>query len=1111
MIGEQGGCMLANFDNKQRSIDLTTLTSYLSRSWLKKETTSFNASSLAITNNGQYFSGLLQSRTHLLDVPAEHAALAVAVSHKDPHVKEIITVIDGEFVLNPIVVKILVDHVRRTNTPLSYHVYNKQGDCLFSCDNINTLFYTAKPSVLEKIAPWEPRANSIPVDPTQPIEAQLQKYARQGMETHFSGNTTSCYGAAVLADNTIYFGGVYSAFDHRLGLHAEMVAAISAFADGKTNISHIGIMSSKFIEEPTHMCGCCRQFFIEIQAKTGTPIQVTAFSNDEQKQITMSLDDALPHSWTLENNVSKDSAMKFPLIDAFVLNPKEGKEGKIAICTNMVAPQMVASEIPEALQKDIFAFGRVIVNRDGAERMIINTLSNAKIEYLILFGEESLSFCPSTNVLLSLMFGYDTTKTGNAILHGRGISSNYPSVPIKYLDLFRDRVHVLPIFKHKGSENVIEKYLQWIEPRIPKDVFTQLQKIHSKKKIYFDSLRNLVSTITKQPASSREIIPLDPKDFQHLQPPVTKIDGENTITDVPFEITNQNNAIVINIDFDKGYTVRGNDSWQLAYSIMEYMNQNNFTMDVLHQLLLGVELSRIEMEIKSETKVNTITRPNILQTERTSIPLAEKMTLKADKIYYYKFNVKEGNICVQSLTHDNAINVFELQGKKLGPLIQRVAQDNRFEDYEQQFLHRIDVGIEMGRAAIALEADMSYFQDFRDLFRINKETMPLFIIEGDEFLQIHQNIIKKMYTKGLTTGHPDNHKGLMRSGVIVAVYRRVGETLKVFPRTYASGSQSTDDMREQYKKQLLSPDNQGSYTYGSRTRVHFGFDQLEHVVTSLRSNPTQPCVIQRFDFVTDMVITETPVYENGQLVRTTLKATHDPCLTHDIYFIANGKLYSFHIARAHNLVNSYPENIFGLFDAYDTIVSKALDIPLGDMFMLSSRGNILLLTEEQKAKKIIAEPSNPMGDVDQSIGPYDFATGFQNGVGYHQQDLAMVTFPPMHPCLPILENYNGVNLIDKATRYLKLKGNGHNNTILGTYDPRTKALGDAQNLIFFQCNQRGGKLHATVVFLRGSSITKDNDIQLCNYIATKYAQALQLPLGKLFIFYVTTEETNARY
>lgn len=352
--------------------------------------------------------------------------------------------------------------------------------------------------------------------------------------------------------------------------------------------------------------------------------------------------------------------------------------------------------------------------------------------------------------------------------------------------------------------------------------------------------------------------------------------------------------------------------------------------------------------------------------------------------------------------------------------------------------------------------------------------------------------------------HPDTHKGTMKSGTVLAVYRKSGESLKNFPSLYTSESQSIEEVREQYKNQLLSKENKGSYSYGNRTLEHFNKDQLKDTIEFLRNNPNLPFVIQRFDYVNDMIIKETPVKDdNGNIIRNRIEATHDPCLTNDIYFISDGKLYSFHIARAHNLVNAYPENIFGLHDAYDSNIANELNLELGDMFILSSRINILLLTEEQKAKKLIVEPSKPVGEIDNSIGPFNMELIFPNkGIGYYKLNLEILNEKPKHPCLPVLENYEGINLIKKASDYLKLKGNDHNNPIIGTFNPRKQEFNESNRLIFFQCNQRGGYLQTTAVFLNGSKDKLKEDIILCNYISTQFSNLLEIPLGKLFFFYV---------
>lgn len=286
--------MLANSDKKQPFIDsdiLATLRAQLSRSWLKKPGEP-NTASIAITPSGKYAAGIFQSRTHLLDVTSEHNALAQALSCKDPHVAHVVTLAPNQEPLNPLVIKILADHARRTGTPIHYTLCDDQGTV---CETHSTdeFSYQPKPALLS-FPDWTAEANKQPA--RDDIDAQLFALAKQGMETHFTSNTGTRYGAAVLAGDTIYYAGVYSSFDRRLNLHAEMSAALSAINDGNTAIVRVALVSSKFKTIPVPMCGCCRQFFAEIENATGQPITITFFALDGTSQ-TLSLSDALPWRW----------------------------------------------------------------------------------------------------------------------------------------------------------------------------------------------------------------------------------------------------------------------------------------------------------------------------------------------------------------------------------------------------------------------------------------------------------------------------------------------------------------------------------------------------------------------------------------------------------------------------------------------------------------------------------------------------------------------------------------------------------------------------------------------------------------------------------------------
>lgn len=269
----------------------------LEKSWLKRETTECNTASLAITKKAIHASGLFESRTHLLDVASEHAALALAVSRKDPEVSKVITVASGPFLVSPIVMKVLGDHARRTGVPIEYQVLDIRGKVIYELNDVYR-YYAPPADVLPQIKGWSFQHNDVEFNSKKDARVQLREAALKGMETHFSAGTNSRYGAAVRAGNKIYFGGVYSSYDHRMNLHAEMVAAIAAIADNNRAIEEVAIISNKFVDEVPHMCGCCRQFFAEIEEKTGKSISVVAFSFDGEKTFEVNLGDYLPSSWS---------------------------------------------------------------------------------------------------------------------------------------------------------------------------------------------------------------------------------------------------------------------------------------------------------------------------------------------------------------------------------------------------------------------------------------------------------------------------------------------------------------------------------------------------------------------------------------------------------------------------------------------------------------------------------------------------------------------------------------------------------------------------------------------------------------------------------------------
>jgi hypothetical protein len=210
--------------------------------------------------------------------------------------------------------------------------------------------------------------------------------------------------------------------------------------------------------------------------------------------------------------------------------------------------------------------------------------------------------------------------------------------------------------------------------------------------------------------------------------------------------------------------------------------------------------------------------------------------------------------------------------------------------------------------------------------------------------------------------------------------------------------------------------------------------------------------------------------------------------------------------RAHNAVNAYPENIFGLFDAYTDNICKSLGLKNGDMYMLSNRANILLLTEEQRTKKILSEPSKPQGETDTISGPYQLGKNIKKlkikgAVAYYYSDLKKEDKEPAHPALKKIRSYKGVNILEKAIEYLRVKGGMHNNPILTEYHA---AEGDPQadQLVFFQANVFGGKVYSTAVFANRSLKKLEGDKKFMNYVSTRFSKRLKAKLGSMNIYYV---------
>jgi cytidine deaminase len=240
----------------------------------------------------------------MLDIPAELAALIRAVHHNDTDIVSVETTVDDPSIsISPIVLKILADHSARTGSAIHYTICDKHGSTLFETYDARAALpgYTPTPVILTSLATREFSEAKISASAIQDdLETTLRNAAIAGITRNFpTYNSASGYGAAVrTTGGDIYFGGQYSAFDQRLGIHAEMAVLTHAFLDGATGFTHLSLASTKFQDSPASPCGCCRQFIAESARATDSNPQIHLFASETDAAAVYILEELLPVQWT---------------------------------------------------------------------------------------------------------------------------------------------------------------------------------------------------------------------------------------------------------------------------------------------------------------------------------------------------------------------------------------------------------------------------------------------------------------------------------------------------------------------------------------------------------------------------------------------------------------------------------------------------------------------------------------------------------------------------------------------------------------------------------------------------------------------------------------------
>ncbi len=273
---------------------------------ITKKDGSFRSVSVAVSLSGEkYFGGLVESDTNTFNLPSEHIALMLSTISNDYRVNEIVTLTEEtDHYTLPIILKIIIDHSIRTGQLIKYTLIDTKGDIIFKQENVSLDFYKPKNILLSKInqnhSPYHKKLN---LDQNKNLVDEIKKYAIEGLVKNFPlYDSASGYATSVVTEkNEIFFAGQYSSPDKRLGLHSEVNSILSSLMYNKDKITHIGLVSNKYKNEPCQMCGNCRQFISEICSKFNFDPKIYLFAKDKDIYIKQNINNYLPSKWTSKN------------------------------------------------------------------------------------------------------------------------------------------------------------------------------------------------------------------------------------------------------------------------------------------------------------------------------------------------------------------------------------------------------------------------------------------------------------------------------------------------------------------------------------------------------------------------------------------------------------------------------------------------------------------------------------------------------------------------------------------------------------------------------------------------------------------------------------------
>lgn len=262
------------------------------------------SAAVAISNRGELYPGsYFGSQTKLLSVAAEVVSLAQAARFWDYSVNKVIALYEcadqRTDIVSPAIIQSVIDFAARTGSTVEYLAIDARGEELIHSQDVMAMFPFYKPNLLipHYIEDRQPREYKERTVTLTAAETELFELARESMDLAFtSTDKDTRYGAVVTTGSSkAYQAGQLSNLGGRT-IHAEMCAVLAAKMDGESEIDQISLISSKFIERPSGVCGNCQQFLSEhVDANN---LRVSRYSLDGNTVDSNLLVELLPDAWT---------------------------------------------------------------------------------------------------------------------------------------------------------------------------------------------------------------------------------------------------------------------------------------------------------------------------------------------------------------------------------------------------------------------------------------------------------------------------------------------------------------------------------------------------------------------------------------------------------------------------------------------------------------------------------------------------------------------------------------------------------------------------------------------------------------------------------------------